>query len=233
MKHCPHCNQPVPRGTRTCPECGKPLKRTAPQPSEQPSAPFEIPQVSQANGKKTATGIMVILAAVTVISLIIFLTVVNDMIRKRNRYSNMQPRNGYVTAAPGAGDSGSTETQSANEITFLDSELTKDMFRNDVLVVRIQYQNNEEKNMHFVQKYRIRVFQDGVSCQETTIDTEDESISGVFELQPGASVVIKAVFLVDPAKTSQLIVGNYQDTFRALDMEIEPAPELASTQQGI
>lgn len=233
MKHCPHCNQPVPRGTGTCPECGKPLKRTAPQPSEQPAAPFEIPQHLTANGKKTAAAIMVILAVITIIALAIFLTIMGDMIRRRSRYSNRQPRNGYITTAPGSGDSGSTETQSASEITFLDSEVTKDVFRNDVLVVRIRYQNNEEKNMHFVQKYRIQVFQDGVSCQETMLDTDDESVSCAFELQPGASVVIKTAFLVDPAKTSQLIVGDYQDTFRVLDMEIAPAPELASTQPGI
>ena len=180
MKHCPHCNQPVPRGTGTCPECGKPLKRTAPQPSEQPAAPFEIPQHLTANGKKTAAAIMVILAVITIIALAIFLTIMGDMIRRRSRYSNRQPRNGYVTTAPGSGDSGSTDTQSGAEITFLDSEVTKDVFRNDVLVVRIRYQNNEEKNMHFVQKYRIQVFQDGVSCQETML----ASVRGACRIMP-------------------------------------------------
>ena len=115
-----------------------------------------------------------------------------------------------------------SEGEQANEVKYLDSELKKDVFGQDVLIVHLEYSNKGDSNSSFMKKYRAQLFQDGVSRLETLTDAgEDTGI--ISEVQPGASAKITVSFEVDPEKPMQIVVSDYSQKNTYLDMTLTPA----------
>lgn len=222
LKQCPNCNQAIPRGVKICPECGKPLKPSAKQPDTQPSSPSSRPELPKQKMSRRAVSIFVMFFIILIAALLII--VISAVKLRRPAPPHRQTgQNGIVTERPFFGESDQTKALPADEITYLDSELIKDLFGDNILVVRLEYRNQSDAISCFMKNYHANAFQNGVSCMETVADTSDEAANVMNDVQPGASAVVKVAFIVNPEEPVQLTVGNYRGTEIVLDMTIPPA----------
>ena len=229
MKHCSHCNQPVHTKTKICPECGRSLKRGANEAPEQ-TPPSQMPNNPQTQQMKkmhrAALPMFLIFLVLFAAAGIIIVTVLQNIAKSKHRAGVSHEKPVY-TVPPTEGTiyndgTSDSEGEQANEVKYLDSELKKDVFGQDVLIVHLEYSNKGDSNSSFMKKYRAQLFQDGVSRLETLTDAgEDTGI--ISEVQPGASAKITVSFEVDPEKPMQIVVSDYSQKNTYLDMTLTPA----------
>lgn len=222
LKQCPNCNQTIPHGVKVCPECGKPLKPSAKQPDTQPSSPSERPELPKPKMSRRAVPIFVMFLIILIAAILIIVIAAVNVLRRDSPHGRTG-QTGLVTEQPFFGESDQTNSLPADEITYLDSELIKDLFGDNILVVRLEYRNQSDAISRFMKNYHANAYQNGVSCMETVADTSEEAANVMNDVQPGASAVVKVAFIVDPEEPVQLTVGNYRGTEIVLDMTIPPA----------
>ena len=217
MKYCPHCNQPVTTKGRICPECGRPLKGKDPVP---------LPKTQSGEPKKRscAAALLLLIIPIFIFAVIIIATVALNTLRlKKHTGQNNQSEPKVVFTVPLSPDSAadSVESEDQSTVTLRGYTLSKNLFEENVLLVVLDYYNGDSVNNRFLSKYRIQVFQDGVSCMET-VAVSDSSMNITAELQPGATAEVQAAFLINPDKDVQLVVTGVRDKKTILDTTFSP-----------
>ena len=233
MKYCPHCNQPVTTKGKICPECGKPLKGSGPESFTNTLSPNPGQQQQKSCSCAAFLLIIIIFIAAAVI-ILLAVTYITDR-KKPERPSHSISEDSSVpdqvlTAPPafsGSPSGGSADSsEDASTVTLRDYSMTKNLFMEDVLTVALDYYNGSTANQRFMTKYKVQVFQDGVSCMETVVTT-DYSMNITAEIQPGAAATVEAAFVIKPDKELQLVVTDFRSNATVLDTIIQPSETLS------